>query len=60
MAYQKSELGDGVWTQCMLRQEQTIQIAWIQAKFAQIGKTVRIPNNDGSWEVIEVYQTKKG
>jgi hypothetical protein len=44
-------------TQCLIERDNAQDVCWIPAKFAVVGKWLRINGQDG-WQVIEVYDSK--
>ena len=44
-----------MYKQCKLKQNTTIQTAWIPLKGAVLGYTVELKDGTGLWNVIEVY-----
>ncbi len=42
--------------QCLLRQGDTRTVAWIEERGARLGARVELKDEEGLWQVVEVYQ----
>lgn len=45
------------YTQCLLKNNNLEQIAWIPTEFVELNHTIKIDNYVGEWEIFGIFKT---